>query len=254
MLGDISHRLAVNINNNYTIERVSESSVIIRAKNASAEKSNSHLSSLQISNVLVNKCLASIQAQLPSWLIDYVVAYDSLLLEFDFMQIEFTEMVSWLREVVVIREETRTEKRGPTSAKLHKIEVCYDFCTASHPNDMNLVTKHCGLLASEVIELHQSITYQVFAIGFMPHFAYLGELPPELAVPRLSKPRLQVPAGAVAIADKQTAVYPNDSPGGWHIIAYTHFRFKDGPDSVIQPSDKVSFVAIDRETFERNTR
>jgi KipI family sensor histidine kinase inhibitor len=253
MLVDFSRRSLVKINHYYTIERVSESSVIIRAKDSGLANSNTDLSSLQISNVLVNKCLSNIQAQLPNWLIDYVIAYDSLLLEFDFMKIDYGEMVNYLRKTIGIHEEMRTETCSPSPSKLHKVGVCYDFCTASHPNDMDLVRKHSGLLASEIIQLHQSIAYQVFAIGFMPHFAYLGELPPALAVPRLDEPRLRVPAGAVAIADRQTAVYPNDSPGGWHIIGYTHFRFTDDPDSVIQPNDKVSFVAVDLETFEKNT-
>lgn len=253
MLVDISQGLVVEINHSYTVERVSESSVIIRATDSVLEKSTSNLSSLQICNVLVNKCLSSIQAELPNWLIDYVIAYDSLLLEFDCMQIDFGELVSWLREATEIRGEKAIEKCAPSSAKLHQIEVCYDFSTETHPNDMHLIEKHCGLLASELIQLHQSIEYQVFAIGFMPHFAYLGELPEALAVPRLSEPRLRVPAGAVAIADRQTAVYPNDSPGGWHIIGYTHYRFTDDPDSVIQPNDKVSFVAVDLKTFEKNT-
>lgn len=252
MLVDFSERLVVKINHQYTLERVSESSVIIHARGIASNKTKSHLSSLQVSNALVSECLSKIQQQLPNWLIDYVVAYDSLLLEFDCMQIELGELVKWLRELVEICEEKQTKGDVSESAKLHQIEVCYDFCSASHPNDLSLVAKHCALLPSDVIQLHQSIPYQVFAIGFMPHFAYLGELPPALAVPRLSEPRLKVPAGAVAIADKQTAVYPNDSPGGWHIIGYTHFQFEDGPDSVIRPNDKVSFTAIDLETFEKN--
>ena len=253
MLVDITQRSVVNINHHYTLERVSESSVIIRALGVASENSNVHLSSLQINNALVNEYLSKIQRQLPNWLIDYVVAYDSLLLEFDIMQIDIDGLCKWLREVVEMGDEVSESNDTANTVRHHQIEVCYDYCTGSHPNDLPLVAKYCGLLPSELIQLHQSVSYQVFAIGFMPHFAYLGELPSALAMPRLNEPRLKVPAGAVAIADNQTAVYPNDSPGGWHIIAYTHFRFDNGADSVIRPNDKVSFTAIDLETFEKNT-
>lgn len=250
MLGDNAQGLTVKLNHQYALQRVSESSVIIHTQSTVLDKKDAALSYLQVSNALINEFLTKIQKHIPNWLIDYVVAYDSLLIEFDVLQIEFDGLVGWLREVDEAPEEAT--KKTANHIRLHKLEVCYDYCTASHPNDMSLVAKHCGLAASEIIELHQSISYQVFAIGFMPHFAYLGELPQAICVPRLNEPRLIVPAGAVAIADNQTAVYPNESPGGWHIIGYTHFRFEDGNNSLIKPNDKVSFTSIDLETFDKN--
>jgi KipI family sensor histidine kinase inhibitor len=84
--------------------------------------------------------------------------------------------------------------------------------------DLDAVAERAGLTAEQVIELHQSGDYKVYAIGFAPGFAYLGELDPLLATPRLQSPRAKVPKGAVAIADRQTAVYPAESPGGWNIL------------------------------------
>jgi KipI family sensor histidine kinase inhibitor len=132
--------------------------------------------------------------------------------------------------------------------------VCYQYSGKNHPNDMPLVEQYSGLSANEIIQIHQNTRYQVFAIGFMPNFAYLGELSPALSVPRLKEPRLKVPAGAVAITDNQTAVYPNESPGGWHIIGYTNFRFSDGLNSVIGPNDNVSFKAVNLSAFLRETK
>lgn len=84
--------------------------------------------------------------------------------------------------------------------------------------DLDLVAKRAGLSTAEVIDLHQTMEYRVYAIGFAPGFAYLGELDARLATPRLKSPRAKVPKGAVAIADRQTAVYPAESPGGWNIL------------------------------------
>jgi len=84
--------------------------------------------------------------------------------------------------------------------------------------DLDAVAERAGLTAEQVIDLHQSGEYKVYAIGFAPGFAYLGELDSRIAIPRLSSPRAKVPKGAVAIADRQTAVYPAESPGGWNIL------------------------------------
>jgi KipI family sensor histidine kinase inhibitor len=83
---------------------------------------------------------------------------------------------------------------------------------------LDAVAERAVLTAEQVIELHQSGEYKVYAIGFAPGFAYLGELDQRLATPRLQSPRAKVPKGAVAIADRQTAVYPAVSPGGWNIL------------------------------------
>lgn len=84
--------------------------------------------------------------------------------------------------------------------------------------DLDAVAERADLSTEQVIELHQAMEYRVYAIGFAPGFAYLGELDARLATPRLKSPRAKVPKGAVAIADRQTAVYPAESPGGWNIL------------------------------------
>lgn len=245
MTNDFEACLLLNIDQNCSLERVSESSVIIRV----ATVNSNNASSLQTRNAVVKKWLTVIKKNMPSWLIDYVIAYDSLLIEFDTMQIEYDGLIRWLKALDVEFPDTLLSNEIIDNVRLHKIEVCYVYSAKNHPNDMSLVEQQTGLSFSEIIQLHQSINYQVFAIGFMPHFAYLGELPSAISVPRLKAPRLKVPAGAVAITDNQTAVYPNESPGGWHIIGYTNFIFGDGAKDVIGPNDKVIFKAIDEKTF-----
>ena len=84
-----------------------------------------------------------------------------------------------------------------------------------------------GLAEREVIDLHASVDYEVLFLGFAPGFAYLGDVPEAIAAPRLATPRTRVPAGSVAIAGRQTAVYPFESPGGWQLIGRTDVRLWD---------------------------
>jgi KipI family sensor histidine kinase inhibitor len=104
-----------------------------------------------------------------------------------------------------------------------------------------------------VIAIHSSVDYDVFAVGFLPGFPYAGYLPPALAgLPRRDSPRLQVPAGSVAIAGKQTAIYPRQSPGGWHLLGTTplciaHVEAGYFP---IQAGDRIRFQPISAGEFE----
>ena len=89
-------------------------------------------------------------------------------------------------------------------------------------------------------------------MGFAPGFAYLGEIDSRIAAPRLSTPRSNVPSGAVAIADRQTAIYPAQSPGGWNLIGLCPslmFDPNQTPSTLVEVGDRVSFKAIDRHEF-----
>jgi len=110
--------------------------------------------------------------------------------------------------------------------------------------DLDAVAHACGLEVAEVVRRHQAATYTVETIGFAPGFAYLAGLDARLALPRRATPRPRVPAGSIGIAGAHTAVYPFDSPGGWHLIGHVI----DGP--MFTPAgprlaygDRVRFVA-----------
>lgn len=122
--------------------------------------------------------------------------------------------------------------------------------------DLDTVAERAGLSTKQVIELHQSVEYRVYAIGFAPGFAYLGELDQRLATPRLTSPRAKVPKGAVAIADRQTAVYPAESPGGWNILGLCptslfapHHVGTAKPLMPFAVGDTVRFHSISKEEF-----
>jgi len=112
--------------------------------------------------------------------------------------------------------------------------------------DLDAVAERCGLTPAQVVEVHASVVYRAYMLGFAPGFAYLGELPGELELERLDTPRQRVPAGSVAIAGRQTAVYPSSTPGGWHLIGRTDAVVWDaGRDqpALIQPGNAVRFVS-----------
>lgn len=113
--------------------------------------------------------------------------------------------------------------------------------------DLEWVAERTGLAREEVIGLHAGREYEVFLLGFAPGFAYLGELDPRLRLPRRSAPRIRVPAGSVAIAGAQTAVYPLATPGGWHLIGQTDLVLFDSardPPALLAPGRRVRFEPV----------
>ena len=113
--------------------------------------------------------------------------------------------------------------------------------------DLKDVAMCAGMSEEEVIALHAGRSYHVYMLGFLPGFAYLGDLPKELQLPRRATPRARVPAGSVAIASAMTAIYPLESPGGWHIIGHTPVNPWDlhrRKEPLFQAGDQVSFTPV----------
>jgi len=124
------------------------------------------------------------------------------------------------------------------------IEIPVVYGTAAGP-DLGEVARHAGLSEKQVVELHASIDYVVWFLGFQPGFPYLGGLPEQLATPRRDEPRLQVPAGSVGIGGSQTGIYPLVTPGGWQLIGHTPLPLfdplRDEP-VLLRPGDTVRFI------------
>jgi len=133
-----------------------------------------------------------------------------------------------------------TPEMAPSgSAVEHVIPVRYDG------PDLQDVAQRTGITVARVIELHHSRVYTVYLIGFVPGFAYLGELDPALELPRRDQPRTRVPAGSVAIAGRQTGIYPLQTAGGWHLIGHTSTPMFDPlahPPATLAAGDRVRFV------------
>lgn len=128
-----------------------------------------------------------------------------------------------------------------------RIEIPVSYGGANGP-DLEAVAAYCGLSEERVIALHSGAVYQVYCLGFQPGFAYLAGLDPALEITRLDTPRISVPAGSVAIAGLQSAVYPSNSPGGWHVIGHTETCMFDPHSeqaSLLRPGDSVRFVPLE---------
>ncbi len=128
--------------------------------------------------------------------------------------------------------------------EVHEIPVRYG---GPQGPDLAEVATRLGLAADEVVALHSGAEYEVEMLGFMPGFAYLGTLPDALELPRRATPRTRLPAGSVAIAGRQTGVYPAASPGGWHVLGRTNARLFDParrPPALLQPGDRVRFRPV----------
>ena len=118
--------------------------------------------------------------------------------------------------------------------------------------DLQAVAKYAGMSVAEVVSIHSGCDYTVCAIGFAPGFAFLAELDERIAMPRRGTPRSHVPAGSVGIAERQTAVYPAATPGGWQLIGKCPVTVYDpsrSPICLFEVGDRVRFVPIDREAF-----
>ncbi len=128
----------------------------------------------------------------------------------------------------------------PTESKHFDINVVYDG------DDLDDVATATGISREEVVARHVAASYTVVCLGFSRAFPYLAGLDPSLWLPRRDTPRTRVPAGSVAIAVEQTGIYPQASPGGWHLLGHTDDRlFDEGrdPPSLLQPGDHVRFVS-----------
>lgn len=139
------------------------------------------------------------------------------------------------------------------SASTREVEVpvCYG---GEHGPDLADVARRMGKTEEEVIAMHTLPGSMVFTLGFAPGLPYIGIHDPAFAIPRRDVPRTAVPIGSVAIANRQTTIYPNLLPGGWHILGATPMKMFDlsrDPPSLLMPGDRVRFISITKLEFDR---
>ena len=171
-------------------------------------------------------------------------AYCSVLVKFDPLKWRHEQL-----EEILVQYLARLEDVALPEPRQVEIPVCYG---REHGPDLIDVSEIHGMTPAQVIELHASSTYVVYFIGFVPGFAYLGELPEELVTPRLATPRRRVPPGSVGIAGRQTGVYPVATPGGWRLLGRTPISmFQPDQDgfSLLSIGDRVRFTPINQEQF-----
>ncbi|WP_331775998.1 5-oxoprolinase subunit PxpB [Sulfurospirillum sp. 1612] len=180
-------------------------------------------------------------------LIDIIPSYTSILFHYDLRIFDFKSIVAFLQEHIAL--DRRMDKE---EGRLIEIPIYYDESVGF---DLAHVAKEANLSIQEVIAIHSSCEYLVYSIGFLPGFAYLGEVDKRIATPRLTSPRSKIPRGSLGIADNQSAIYPVQSPGGWNIVGRTYqdmFDKKIDGFSYLNVGDRVKFLPIDKDEFLKN--
>jgi len=170
----------------------------------------------------------------PPYIRQAVSGFSHLLIEIE-PAIQDSELENWLKNQI---EQFSAEETNP---RIWRIAVDYNG------EDLADVAKQLDLSVQQVIERHTQTAWRVQALGFAPGFAYMGDAPQALRLPRRASPRQEVPAGSVALAEQFSAIYPAASPGGWHLIGRTAqpvFDWLRTPPGIFQLGDSVRFYDI----------
>ncbi len=178
-------------------------------------------------------------------ILEYNFVYSSLLIIYDYKLISFYQIKETLQHLYEDASQTKLAQ-----SSLWHIPVCYDL---DFGIDLEYLSKEKNCSIDEIISFHTNTIYTVYGIGFLPGFLYLGGLIEELHTPRRSLPRLEVPKGAIAIGGRQTGIYPQSTPGGWHIVGRTPVSLFN-PQSIIpcpvSSGDKIKFKSVKKAEFE----
>lgn len=133
---------------------------------------------------------------------------------------------------------------APAPGRHWRLPVCYEGEAAP---DLAEVARTLEITEAELVALHSGTEYRVYMLGFLPGFPFMGDLPEKLRLPRSATPRVRVPKGSVAIATGLTAIYPWESPGGWHLLGRCPVPLfdarRDSP-ALLAAGDRVRFVPV----------
>jgi inhibitor of KinA len=176
--------------------------------------------------------------------VETVPTFRSLLVHYDPLMTTRAD----LEETIALLLDRAPEPRR--TGRLWRIPFCVE---SEFAPDLAEVAQLTGLTKDAVVALHCGVRYHIYMLGFLPGFPYLGDLPAELALPRRADPRLRVPAGSIAIATSLSAIYPYESPGGWHLIGTTPIRLFDiarPRPALLAAGDAVEFEPIGGDAFD----
>lgn len=195
-------------------------------------------------SALVLAFAARLEAATIPGIVETVPTFRSLMIHYDPLVLPHAQLKESLARLISGLEA------ADTAGRLWRIPACYD---ASLAPDLTDVAHRTGLTAAQVVERHSAGTYHVYMVGFLPGYPYMGDLPPELALPRRENPRTKVPAGSIAIATALTSIYPLESPGGWHLIGRTPtppWDLRNDPPAMLRAGDKVLFQPVSLREYE----
>ncbi|MCX8505236.1 MAG: 5-oxoprolinase subunit PxpB [Alphaproteobacteria bacterium] len=147
-------------------------------------------------------------------------------------------------------EKPATHKDEWGESATHEIPICFDDEFAP---DLPDLVEHSGLDRQAIIDQLSHVTFYAYMVGFLPGFAYLGDMPPHLQIPRRASPRTQLPAGSLAVAGAMAGIYPLPSPGGWNIIGRTPLHLFDANrprPGLIAAGDRILFTPQPRRDYD----
>lgn len=177
-----------------------------------------------------------------------VPTFRSLAILFDNNQIHPDDILEFLGNLTV--SDSSEDAKDPQATRHWELPILYG---TSHGPDLDSVAQATGLSCDAVVDLHVNSKLSVYMLGFLPGYAFLGDTPKALHLPRRREPRLRVPAGSVAIAMQLTGIYPWESPGGWHILGncpVPMFDAQMSPPALLKAGDSISFTQIDETQFQ----
>lgn len=171
--------------------------------------------------------------------------YRAILIYYNPLQIEIKELMR-----ILMKRLKDVQEFIPPPPRRITVPVCYG---GEYGPDMESVCEHTGLSINEVIQIHTSVEYLVYAVGFTPGFPLLGGMDQRIECPRLKIPRTKIPGGSVGIGGKQTGIYPIDSPGGWQLIGRTPIKLfnpNSEPPVLFAQGDYIRFKSISSNEYE----
>jgi inhibitor of KinA len=189
-------------------------------------------------NALVLALAGRLTAAAVAGVVEVVPTFRSLTVHYDPLTVSLMELK---RQLAPLLSGLRAAEG---SGRQWRIPVCYHDSVAP---DLAEVAGRTGLSVARVAEAHGSVNYHVYMMGFLPGHPYLGDLPAELALPRRETPRTSVLPGSVAIATTLSAIYPLESPGGWHLIGRTPALLWDSRRErpvLLAAGDQVRFLPV----------
>lgn len=227
----------------FTIDTVAENALLLSWKATISRVQHHEIINFQ----------SILKQQLGDVIVETLASYHCLMVYFSLQDTSIDDLIGTIEHIARTHSPNNaTHGVLDTTHAVDCIRIPVYYDTEQHW-DLAEVAQHCKLSVTEVIKQHSENTYHAFALGFTPGFCYLASLPASIHVPRKSSPRTNIPKGAVAIAEQQSAVYPIESPGGWHIIGQTPlpmFEDKNGEFvTTINLGQNVQFYAISKAEF-----
>lgn len=219
----------------FLMRPVGDQAVLCEFNNAIAEEINNQVHNL--AKHILNRHIRGVTELLPT--------YRSLLVFYDSSVVAYRHLASIIGSINIEDEKEEMQDR--------KIRIVPCLYGGEYGPDLQQMSHQLGMPSDQIIDIHQSVDYKIYMLGFLPGFVYLGGLDKRIHMPRLDVPRTKIPARSVGIGGNQTGVYPMDSPGGWRLIGSTPLDFYNPtkePPVLCSAGEYIRFVSVSEKDYE----